>query len=304
MRGVKFLAAAVLLPAFLITGLKAEEVKERSPVFRLACTGPDVDQRLVAAPGELSLRTVSHDLLKDAGQIWSYPAHVQGRDLLPIFVLGTTIGILIPKDEGIARGFRTLRDEHAWANIASRDVKQFGFLGAIGTVAAFLSVGLIGKDHRALDTALLSASAMLQTAFATQVFQSLSGRQCPRWDDCNDHWAGPAAFLKRHERGEGFHYGAFPSGHTSAAFCLATVISHEYGEHIWVPIVTYALATGVGLSMVTQQQHWMSDVVAGAALGYVIGRLVVRNHFRRHHMQATVTAGPGLVGISASYHRP
>ena len=32
----------------------------------------------------------------------------------------------------------------------------------------------------------------------------------------------------------------------------------------------------MGASRIDQDKHWMSDVVAGAALGYIVGRTVVR----------------------------
>jgi hypothetical protein len=50
------------------------------------------------------------------------------------------------------------------------------------------------------------------------------------------------------------------------AFALATAINRESS---WrgTPWITYPLATLVGWSRVHDQQHWASDVVAGAALG-------------------------------------
>src|SRR5205809_1086183 len=45
--------------------------------------------------------------------------------------------------------------------------------------------------------------------------------------------------------------GSFPSGHTVAAFSLATVIARRYGGHRWVPYVAYGLAGVVGFSRIT-----------------------------------------------------
>jgi membrane-associated phospholipid phosphatase len=47
---------------------------------------------------------------------------------------------------------------------------------------------------------------------------------------------------------------------------MAAVISHETGSR-WVPWVGYPLAGLVGWSRVHDNEHWTSDVVAGAALG-------------------------------------
>lgn len=59
---------------------------------------------------------------------------------------------------------------------------------------------------------------------------------------------------------------SFPSGHATLAFAMVAVISHETGSR-WVPWVGYPLAGLVGWSRVHDNEHWTSDVVAGAALG-------------------------------------
>jgi membrane-associated phospholipid phosphatase len=67
---------------------------------------------------------------------------------------------------------------------------------------------------------------------------------------------------------------SFPSGHSSNAFALATVAERHYGWKIGVP--AYLLAGLVGASRLEQDKHYLSDVVAGATLGYIVGRTVVR----------------------------
>jgi membrane-associated phospholipid phosphatase len=67
---------------------------------------------------------------------------------------------------------------------------------------------------------------------------------------------------------------SFPSGHTSNAFALAAVSERHYGWKVGVP--AYLAAGLVGASRVDVDKHWLSDVVAGATLGYLTGRTVVR----------------------------
>ncbi len=76
--------------------------------------------------------------------------------------------------------------------------------------------------------------------------------------------------------------GSFVSRHTSVAFTLATILSRGYGqEKKWVPIVAYSLASMVALSRSYQQEHWASDVLGGAILGYVTGRFVFDLNYKR-----------------------
>ena len=59
---------------------------------------------------------------------------------------------------------------------------------------------------------------------------------------------------------------SFPSGHTAAAFSLATSLSITYPK--WYVIAPSALwACGVGFARMNQGVHYPSDVLTGAAIG-------------------------------------
>lgn len=84
--------------------------------------------------------------------------------------------------------------------------------------------------------------------------------------------------VARRERPNGSNNQSFPSGHTSNAFALATVAERHYGWKLGVP--AYIAAGVVGASRMKQDMHYFSDVVAGATLGYIVGRTVVRVNSR------------------------
>ena len=71
---------------------------------------------------------------------------------------------------------------------------------------------------------------------------------------------------------------SFPSGHTSNAFALATVLSAHYGDKIGPS--AYVAATLVGASRLRSNAHWLTDVMAGATLGHIVGRSVIRQNNR------------------------
>ena len=75
---------------------------------------------------------------------------------------------------------------------------------------------------------------------------------------------------------------AFPSGHAALAFGVASAIDAETRAR-WVPYVVYPLAGLVGWSRVRDGEHWLSDVVAGAALGSWTARKAVAFARRRIH---------------------
>ena len=64
---------------------------------------------------------------------------------------------------------------------------------------------------------------------------------------------------------------SFPSGHTLAAFCTATVMADP--ERPAASAARFALAGLVGLSRVHLRAHHASDVVGGMAIGLVVGAL-------------------------------
>ncbi|UCD53144.1 MAG: phosphatase PAP2 family protein [Phycisphaerales bacterium] len=68
---------------------------------------------------------------------------------------------------------------------------------------------------------------------------------------------------------------AWPSGHTSSSFTVASVLHEFYGLKVGIP--AYIVAGLVGWRMIDDGDHWASDVVFGATLGWVVGHTVARN---------------------------
>ncbi len=68
---------------------------------------------------------------------------------------------------------------------------------------------------------------------------------------------------------------SFPSNHTTEAFALAGVVASHYRQP-WVRATAYGLATGVAFSRIYHDAHWASDTVAGAIIGNVVARKIVR----------------------------
>jgi membrane-associated phospholipid phosphatase len=69
---------------------------------------------------------------------------------------------------------------------------------------------------------------------------------------------------------------AWPSGHTASSFTAAAVLDEFYGPEIGIP--AYALASLVGYRMMDSGDHWASDVLFGATLGWVVGHSIAGEH--------------------------
>jgi hypothetical protein len=66
----------------------------------------------------------------------------------------------------------------------------------------------------------------------------------------------------------------WPSGHTSSSVCIAAVLHEYYGWKAGVPL--YLLAGYTAATRLDDREHDLSDLVFGAALGYVVGHSVVK----------------------------
>jgi len=69
---------------------------------------------------------------------------------------------------------------------------------------------------------------------------------------------------------------AWPSGHTSSSFTVASVLDEFYGPKVGIP--AYVAASAVAYRMMDTGDHWASDVVFGATLGWVVGHTVAGRH--------------------------
>jgi membrane-associated phospholipid phosphatase len=97
-------------------------------------------------------------------------------------------------------------------------------------------------------------------------------------------------------RPDGSRY-SFPSGHTSASFATAAVLAEHFGWKVGLP--AYAAAAYVGTSRLSENKHYASDVIFGAAIGLVAGRTVTIGK-RENQFALAPVAYPGGFALSLS----
>lgn len=105
------------------------------------------------------------------------------------------------------------------------------------------------------ETGYLAANAVIYSGLSCAVLKAALGRARPGLGE------GPYAFSGPCIR-DG--YNSMPSGHTAAAFALATVLARQYPRY---RVFFYAGATLVAISRVYERAHWPSDTLVGAAIG-------------------------------------
>jgi membrane-associated phospholipid phosphatase len=90
---------------------------------------------------------------------------------------------------------------------------------------------------------------------------------------------------------------SFPSGHTAAAFTTAGVVTQRYGG--WLGGLSIGLGVLTAMGRMEDMKHYASDVVAGATIGWIIGRTVARKDPNDKTAWQVVPFGNGLAMIKS-----
>jgi hypothetical protein len=69
---------------------------------------------------------------------------------------------------------------------------------------------------------------------------------------------------------------SWPSAHTSSSFTAASVLHEFYGPKVGIP--AYIMASLVAYRMMETGDHWASDIVFGATLGWVVGHSIASKY--------------------------
>ena len=226
----------------------------------------------------------------DLKQEITAPFHFKKRDWKRVGEIGLATGVLLLADEPVQRFGLRLRDSSQPVRKVSNFITNFGGLYESYTLAALGAYSFIFRNRKLQTTTLLATQAYLTGGAMESLVKYLSGRQRPYYYDPNSveaepRFHGPFSRTGRDINGNSLN-SSFPSGHTTVAFAAATVFALEYKDKPFVPILSYSIATLIGLSRITENKHWATDVFIGAALGYYTGKQVVYNYHRYAKLKA------------------
>jgi membrane-associated phospholipid phosphatase len=201
------------------------------------------------------------NVLLDQKDVWTSPFHMHGTDAWWWIGLGGATAALVATDHTTSKTFENSKGQITWGNNLSNIGSAYTLLPL---VAGFYTFGVLDDDPKAREVAVLGGESLLDSLIVVSVLKTAAGRNRPN---------------NPHEPGEFFDGGAsFPSGHAIETWSLASLISYEYGHTKLVPIIACSLAATVSLARFAAQQHYASDLLAGGAMGWFIGRYVWKTH--------------------------
>ena len=150
----------------------------------------------------------------------------------------------------------TVKKVNSWeVHDLSRALSHSGLILPVGVPTAMGIYALVQKDEPMLKEAIYIGTSVIEALGITMAMKYTFDRQRPyqKYPDL----IHPVSTEPDP---------SFPSGHTAAAFSLATSLSITYPK--WYVIAPSAVwACGVGLSRINQGVHYPSDVLTGAAIG-------------------------------------
>lgn len=170
--------------------------------------------------------------------------------------------IVLVVDAPVAKSFHEASSAGT-VNVA-RQLDRFGDATGVGSIVGGVAiVGLITGNRAMKQTALHALEGVVLASVTAQVGKHILGRERPNNDPDLDgldflHFPGSPAF---------------PSGHTAAAFALATSLGDAI-DNPWARGALYTLAAGTGWARMAEEEHWLSDVLAGAAIGIASAKFV------------------------------
>lgn len=250
---------------FLTTALPLVAQAQHSwRINDLLATGGGATPALGQRPASLFSRDYLHLLADDTQDILTSPLRWERQDwLLAGGLTGLIAGVSI-----LDGNTKTEAQEGRTKNLDqfTKQAQRFGAEYSFLLLGGFEAYGYWAKDAKAKAVAMDGITAsIIATGIITPVLKFAVGRVRPAH--------ATSTFEFRPFSGSE----SFPSGHTTQAFAVASVIAAHYDQW-WVQGAAYGLAGMVGYSRIEQNAHFTSDVVAGAIIGTVVGRAIVHRH--------------------------
>src|SRR5665213_2030216 len=229
---------------------------------------------------QLNFKTYFILLGSDLKQEFTKPFHMAKKDWRNFGEFAVVAVALSFADKPIQQAALKLRNRNTEINNVSKYVTNFGGTYEAYTLVGLGAYGLIFKDQKIKTTTLLATQAYITGAALESVLKYLTGRTRPSFYapgvEAKPKFLGP--FSKAIFQTNGSN--SFPSGHPTVAFAAATVFASEYRDKPLIPIFAYSVATLIGVSRITENKHWSTDVLVGAAVGFLAGKEVVDNYHR------------------------
>lgn len=257
-----------------------------------AATDPPAPDPAAAQTGDPgpSPQGFGRRLLEDLRILVAKRTHMDSGDWTDLGLAALAVGATATLDPRV----RTWAQDHrsASSDNFAKAIRPFGSWGAFATLGATWLAGKAWSKPSLVSTAEDGLEAgVIAAGLVTPVIKEVVGRERPSYG------AGHASFSPFSGRA------SFPSGDATLAFSVASVVA-AHASSFWLKGTAWGVAGLVGWERIHLDQHWASDVVAGALIGSAVGEWVVHRHEPgpgwRVGWVVVPTVGPGAVGLQVA----
>ena len=162
--------------------------------------------------------------------------------------------------------------------------------------AGIYGVGLFTQNNEIRKLGLHASEAFIISGLVTGIFKIIIGRRRP--------YAGESNLIFKPFQFTNNDYQSLPSGHTTVAFAVSTVMAN-FSKNIFWKSFWYTAAGLTAASRIYHNKHWASDVFLGATIGYFVGEFVVDFNSKKKTELSSLNISPILsfnkVGIGIRF---
>jgi membrane-associated phospholipid phosphatase len=218
-----------------------------------------------ATPTPSLERQFFKNILNDQKAIWTAPFKLDKEDAK--WMIPSGIGLMAFVTTDRITGDEIAEFDHLSTTARVLSIPGSAY-GVAATAASFYFFGREKHNERARETGILIAEGAVDSVIVVAALKVATQRSRPDTG---------------HERSEFFDGGSsFPSGHSTQAWAMATIVANEYHDKRAVQIAAYSIASAVSFARFAGGNHYISDVLVGSALGYGIGKYVYSAHHRQN----------------------
>src|SRR5665647_330995 len=201
------------------------------------------------------------------------PTQWKVKDWLRVGIIAAATMAVMPFDQAIVNS--TQGNQRYNNSVFIVGGRVYGEWYAIGGLAGVFGIyGLIAKDNRSKKISIELIQAGIYAELITHVLKNTIGRARP-YNNEGAFSYHPFSFFD-------VDYNSMPSGHTTSAMALSTVMSRHADKMVF-KILAYAPAAFTMFSRIYQNKHFLSDEILACGIGYFVGNWVVDLHEGKRH---------------------
>lgn len=154
--------------------------------------------------------------------------------------------------------------------------------------AALFGTSLLTNNTRFQDAAFTSLQSVFMTSIVVGAGKFMFARERPSPTEGTYDFD----FMSAGET-------SFPSGHTARAFAFITPWIMYYPNAFTYSL--FVIPAGTAIARVAEGKHWLSDVAAGAVIGFSMGHYLAKKHLGDQRIQITPAIGKDMAAFSINF---